>query len=86
MPGGGEIFLGVKSQFWPNSKSTHATRLVAKDSEDVISYLSVIHFDALSQWFPIRGARSPWGCEKRLLGVQENLPILPLVKGIVDSL
>ena len=27
----------------------------------------------LKQWFPIGGARTPWGCEKRLLGVREEL-------------
>ena len=49
MPGGDfEIFWGVNGV---TQKSTHATRLnlMSNDSEDMVSYLSVIHFDALSR-------------------------------------
>ena len=34
-------------------------------------------FDTFAQRIPIGGARIPWGCEK-------NVPILPLMKSVVD--
>ena len=49
MPGNDfEIFWEGK---WRNSKSTRATRLnlMSNDSEDIVFYLFVIHFDALSR-------------------------------------
>ena len=38
--------------------------------------------NALIQRFLVGGAHTPRGCMKKLMGVRENLPILPRLKGI----
>ena len=48
LPGGDLKYFGeVKSHCWRDLKNTRLS-LVSNDSEDIISYLSIIHFDAVS--------------------------------------